>query len=386
MTTATASSVRDAVAAYAVRMHRVLGDDHHVASPFGAWLVLALTAPAARGKTAERLAEMLGMPLEDAATVARELLAAPPEAVAAAAAAWSGPAAGDAAVWLDGLPEQVARGPVPTQAQADAWARENTMGLIETFPLDMARDWSVVLASALATRIAWHTAFDVVGAGELRSDWRERVRSVLRTPREGHHAAIVRHRDAGDLAIHQAYADGLTVTSVIAGPDVPAVDVLAAAHDVATGSVPHVSLFDLPAGDGPSWTITESDGDNRSETVAALLPAWSARSEHDLTRPGLGFKDAAAVLMTLFPSDGSWDARQSAMARYHRRGFEAAAVTALAVARISLRIPQAGRRRDALLRFDRPYAVVATVTGGDWHGLPVFSAWVTEPEEPSEED
>jgi hypothetical protein len=382
MTTATASSVRDAVAAYAVGFHRALGEGHHIASPFGAWLVLALAAPAAQGETAERLAEVLGMPVEDAAAVARDLLAAPPEAVAVAAAAWSVPATGDGAAWLDGLPGQVARGPVPSQAQADAWARENTMGLIETFPLDMAAGYVAVLASALATRIAWHHAFDLVGAGELRSDWRERVRSVLRTPRQGHHAAIVRHGAAGDLATHQAYADGLTVTSVIAGPEVAAVDVLAAAHDVAAGSVRQRSLFDLPVGDGPSWTITESDGDERDEGVVALLPAWSARSRHDLARPGLGFDDAASVLMTLF-GDGPWDAVQAAMARYHRRGFEAAAVTALAVA-CSLRIPQPGRRRDALLRFDRPYAVVATVMGGDWHGLPVFSAWVTEPEEPSE--
>ena len=41
-----------------------------------------------------------------------------------------------------------------------------------------------------------------------------------------------------------------------------------------------------------------------------------------------------------------------------------------------------GRRREAELRFDRPYAVVATATGaGPWAGLPVFSAWVAEPAE-----
>ena len=36
-------------------------------------------------------------------------------------------------------------------------------------------------------------------------------------------------------------------------------------------------------------------------------------------------------------------------------------------------LPAAGRD-------DRPYAVVAAVTGGPGHGLPVFSAWVAGPE------
>ena len=41
-----------------------------------------------------------------------------------------------------------------------------------------------------------------------------------------------------------------------------------------------------------------------------------------------------------------------------------------------------GKRREAELRFDHPYAVVATATGtGPWADLPVFSAWVADPED-----
>ena len=77
------------------------------------------------------------------------------------------------------------------------------------------------------------------------------------------------------------------------------------------------------------------------------------------------------------------------MARYHRFGFEAAAVTAMAL-RASAVAP--GRKlavvREATLRFARPYAVVAVArdrswstdqqkwTAGPWHGVPVFCAWV----------
>jgi hypothetical protein len=45
-----------------------------------------------------------------------------------------------------------------------------------------------------------------------------------------------------------------------------------------------------------------------------------------------------------------------------------------------------GLRRRATVRFGHPFAVVAAVsddrTGGSasrWHGLPVFSAWVSDP-------
>jgi hypothetical protein len=52
-----------------------------------------------------------------------------------------------------------------------------------------------------------------------------------------------------------------------------------------------------------------------------------------------------------------------------------------------------GVRRTAELRFGQPYAVVAVTTGPDhnagrrtatprpWRGLPVFSAWITQPED-----
>lgn len=382
MTAATRELLPEAVCGYARRLHAAIGDTHHIASPLGAWLVLALVGEAARGPEAARLGVVLGMPTADAARFARELLDNPHPAVTAAAAAWATASPGPAADWLAGLPAAVAKGPVPTQAEADAWARDHTYGLIDRFPIDMAGGWLGVLASALATRISWSPAFDTTDAAVFRSAWRDRVRTVLRTPERGHECAIARHPDAGDVAVHRAHAEGLTVTSLIAAPDLPAGAVLAAAHDAALGRLDRYSLFDLALGDGPSWTVTESDGEEGTERVAAVLPAWTATSEHDLQPPSLGFADAAGVLGRLFGGN-EWEAKQAATARYHRTGFEAAAVTAVAT-RLSFRPPRPGRERAALLRFDRPYAVVATATSREvspWSGLPVFSAWVTDPDD-----
>ncbi len=366
-TSAATAALADAVAGYASRFHAAVGARHHVASPLGAWLLLALIGDAG---------EALGMPAADAARHARELLDEPHPAVAAATAAWTRDAPPAGAEWLAGLPAAVARGPVPTQDAADGWAREHTLGMIDHFPLTIDDAVRCVLANALATRIGWTHPFTTTGSDAFRSDWRERVRTVLRTPEKGHECAIARHPVAGDVALHRAGAEGLTVTSVVAAPDVPADVVLAAAHDAARGRIERLPLAEVPLGDGPAWTVTESTG--TGDRVSAVLPAWSATSEHDLRGEAFGFAGAAAVLGRLFGAE-AWDAAQAATARYHREGFEAAAVTAVAV-RMSFRPP--GRRREAELRFDRPYAVVATATGtGPWAGLPVFSAWVAEPDE-----
>ncbi len=92
---------------------------------------------------------------------------------------------------------------------------------------------------ALATRISWAEPFDVVPAAALgpHSPWANTLSRVLRTPQPGwrHAQFIAMTGEAGDVAVHTAWArDGLLVTSVAAGPGVPAADVLAAAYRVAS--------------------------------------------------------------------------------------------------------------------------------------------------------
>lgn len=313
--------------------------------------------------------------------------------------------------WRATLPRATEIGPLPEQAAADAWARERTLGLIEKFPVDLSPEVVLVLASALATRVSWEEPFRIAPASTLGPDsaWATRLTRVLRSPEYGHRAFIATTKRAGEVIVHVAPAKsdtsrsacaGLSVVSVAAAPDVPAVDVLAAAYELApTVDRDHPpgrrSLFDLPLGATPLWTIREERvltyaADGREERYSAVLPCWSAHSTHDLGAPHLGFSAAADALATLLGIvDFSFVARQAAMARYSRYGFEAAAITALA---IGMSLPPAGVARIAELRFGHPYAVVAVATDtgrdadgpsvpGPWHGVPVFSAWVREPED-----
>jgi hypothetical protein len=386
--------VAGCVARYGARLHATAGDQHHVASPLGAWLLLALAAPASAGEDRDALTEVLGCDVDDAAEAAAELLADPHPLVAAAAAVWTAPAyTGDADFqrWLSGLPRAVTTGGVPGQADLDSWARKHTFGLIDRFPVDTSLAY-LVLATALATKVSWQLAFELAPASSLGpgSSWAGQVDRVLRTPAgpaaRGHAQFIAGTPDLGDVIVHAATAvGGLLVVSVGARPDVRAASVLAVAQDLggrlATGSrVERRNLADLPPGAGALWDLREVMAE--ADSCSAVLPAWSASSQLDLTDPELGF---VAARRGLVPDADPWEASQAAMARYSRTGFEAAAVTAIAI-RLAARVP--ARHRRAELRFAHPYAVVALVQdgGSPWHGVPVFSAWVTKPENASEDE
>jgi hypothetical protein len=283
--------------------------------------------------------------------------------------------------------------------------------MIPRFPLRLTPAVILMLATALATRVSWLRPFDLAPASELGrgSPWAGQLQQVLRAPAgpgSGHDQFIAGTQSAGDVAVHTAWAaGGLLVTSVAAAPGVPAADVLAAGYDLAAGIAAggqpgRRSLFDLELGTGPLWTLTERAGrttapGGREERCGTVLPAWSANSTHDLRHPGLGFRQAAAGLAGLLGlADFTYQASQACAASYSRTGFEAAAVTSMAVS-MAAQLRPPGMIRTAELRFGHPFAVVAVVAvvaadqGGGrrgqhpspWCGLPVFSAWVTQPED-----
>ncbi len=377
----TSSDLASLISRYARTFGEVIGDGHHVSSPLGAWLLLALCSPAARGQDAAKLADVLGAESGQAAATAADLLGDPHPLVAAAAAVWSAPGAGDRD-WLAGLPPSVAQGEVPDQAAADRWAREHSFGLIEKFPLQVDAKVYLLLATALATKVSWECPFDTAPGTALRGCWR--LDRVLSSPDHPSHSAFIAiTQNAGDVAVHVGRAaGGLVVLSVIAAPDVARAEVANVAHELAIAvarntEVPHRSLFDLPLGDGPLWSIREEQSTGGStERLHAVLPAWSASDVIDLTDERLGFDAAGHAI----GGGDRWEAKQAATANYSRTGFEAAAVTAMA-ARMAMR-PRQRQARIAELRFGHPYAVVAAAqaqTGGPWHGLPLFSAWITKP-------
>jgi hypothetical protein len=384
--------------AYADRFDRALSDGtHSIASPLGAWLLVALVAPAASGAERDELEAALGTTAHHASRLAGELLATEHPAVTSALALWyrDGLLRPSFHEWARSLPSATDAGPIPSQAEADAWTARATKDLITRFPSDLDERVVLVLASALATRITWSAPFTLVPSVVLESPWAEEVRWALGAD-AGAHPMLIAHTDgAGDVAVVAATSDDeLTVVSVIADPSVAAADVRAAALDVATlvvggdSAVTKRSLFDLPLGNGPAWSIWEQPRrvDEDPETYAGHLPAWSTSRDHDLLALAgeLGIGPACTCLSQFVEGGGGpFQAKQVATASFDRLGFEAAAITDMAARGMApASRPEVQRR--ATLRFGHPYAVVVVATdddGGPWHGVPVFSAWVAEPAE-----
>ncbi|HEX4015769.1 MAG TPA: hypothetical protein VHX15_03450 [Frankiaceae bacterium] len=374
------------IAAYAARIHRA-ASGHHVLSPLGAWLLLALVGPAAQGGQREELETVLGTDVDTAAGHARSLLAEPHPAVSAATAYWQRPSVATPALdaWTRSLPGATERGDIPSHAEADAWAAHVTHELIRSFPVEITDETVLLLANALATRISWSVPFTLTNAADLGTAWGPGVHQVLRSAAT-HRAFVADTAAAGRVGVHLAGSeDGLDVYSVVAGEGVPAGSVLAAAYEVAQHERP-LALHALPLGDGHAWRLSEreemvKDLSGREETSYALVPAWHAETRLDLLNAsGLGFGPAVeALYLLLRPDEYEADAVQSAVASYTREGFEAAAVTAIGYRRVSAPARRPGTVRALEVRFTRPYAVVAVTRSAKpalWFGLPVFSAWV----------
>jgi hypothetical protein len=394
----------------ALAQHR----DASVCSPLGIWLLLAACVSSALGAERAALEEALGCAADEAGELLARFVAVPPPALKAAIAVWvrAADATEQIAAWVRGLPAGIESGFMPTMAEADAWAERHTLGLIKSFPVEIDEYTRIVLASALATKVSWRVPFEVVPAsGHLgdASPWSGAVQRLLWDPHQGP-AMIIRTDTAGPVAVHQAFAkEELTVISVSADPEVPRDAVLEAAHEVAalaSGDEPAsaCSLFELPLGSGHSWEITEREaatyhaGQRLERVVGASLPAWRAEGELDLlASPRFAAVPALDTMRRLIgpePED-EFRAIQVALASFTRYGFEAAAITAFAIRTASAHaIPRAtGVERTAVLRFDHPYAALAIagppvtprLAGQNRSGfsrLPLFAAWVHEPQEP----
>ncbi|MFY1622220.1 hypothetical protein ACN268_03345 [Micromonospora sp. WMMD735] len=415
----------DPLARYAARLHADLGARHHVASPLGAWLLLALAAPAATGAVRDELADVLGVDGETAAAAATALLDRPHPLVPSATAVWHRPgtAPDRLAGWWDGLPRSTATGPLPDRAGLDAWAREHTLGLVDRFPLTVSPRVLLALASALATRISWAIPFDLVPGAALGPDdprdatrpddgpahptgaghgpdrghghgpdgehghgpdrghgtagpgggWAGRLSRVLRSPEHGHRAWIAATGPAGDVAVHAAAAverdgAGLVVLSVLADPAVPAADVLAAGYALAGAAVDgepaRRSLFDLPLGPGPLGTL-------REEPVRTA--ARDGREErHRAVLPCWSAHDEhdltapglgfAAVGRALGGLLGVDVGVEARQATVAHYGRYGFEAAAVTGAFALTSLPPEGVRRSAELRFGHPYAVLAVAT------------------------
>ncbi|MFE6624351.1 serpin family protein [Streptomyces sp. NPDC057740] len=369
-----------------------------VFSAAGVWPLLAFLADGAGGAARAELADAVGLPVDEAAGAARELLGAmgAMSGLDSALGLWTKRTLELRERWEAGLPAE-AHGVLTGDAAADkaaldAWAVKRTGGLIDAMPVLLDENTEMVLAGALALRTTWLQPFQescwMPEAGpwfgrELlglrrRSTLLDRI-GVADTP-EGH---VTELKVLGNSAIdvHLVLGEeGMTPGRVLAA----GVGILDRGRSVVPG-------YRLPHGEvGPGVRVVkERRATPAPPTLEIMTMAYGVRASHDLGAHAEVFGLSAAMTERSaghFPGISGRplhldSAEQSAMARFGARGFEAAAVTAFGMAGAG---PSRARWVTTTVEatFDRPFGFLAVHR----HTRLVLAAgWVADPE-PFRED
>ncbi|WP_327411928.1 serpin family protein [Streptomyces sp. NBC_01233] len=370
------------------------GDTSSVFTAAGVWPLLALLADGSGGAARAELAHALGIPAEAAAGAARELLAALAgvRGLRTATGLWAKAGLPLEEDWSAKLPAG-ARGMLTGNPDADAktldaWASDRTGGLIERMPVLLDEHSLLVLASALALRLRWIQPFDEAYGEPFAGPWAGRpVRTLVRSTSLLDRVRVA-HGPSGAVTLLEVVGTaGVDVHLVLGEPEAPVGDTLTTAIAAVTKALPATGASLLPDGSpGPGLAVAAVAAYSPEPRLDIETVAFEVRSEHDLLDHArlFGLEAATDSDRGHFPGISSQplaiaSARQSALARFHAEGFEAAAVTAFGAAAGCAPTRPRYRARRAEVYFDRPFGFL---TVHRTSRLVLAAGWVAEPDSP----
>jgi len=363
-----------------------------VFSAAGVWPLLAFLADGAEGAARAELARALGVPAEQAAPAARELLdaLADLDGLDCALGLWTGRALELREEWAAGLPADahgvLTGDPAADRRELDAWAAKRTNGRIERMPLEAREATELVLASALALRTTWLRPFEERPLRPSAGPWRGRTlrglgRRSVRLDRVG----VAAVPDGRVTEVKVLGDNGVDVHLLLGEEHMTPGQVLAAGTAVLDGGFPVVKGSLLPHGPaGPGLRVEERPcATPQQPTLEVTTVAFEVRAHHDLLDlHGLfGLSAARDARQGHFPGISASPlavdaARQSAVARFDALGFEAAAVTAVAAAPGGAPPVPQYRATVVTAAFDRPFGFLAVHRETR---LALAAGWVSEP-------
>ncbi|RRR96935.1 serpin family protein [Glycomyces terrestris] len=359
-----------------------------VMSGFGVWPLLSVLATGAVGDTRSQLLTAAGLTPERAARIPAALAEAfaETESIRLAIAVWAGSRITLDPDWTAGLPVDavgtLTGDTAADKAALDAWAARATRGLIDRMPVDLSQPVDLLLASALSVTTKWITPFRDLRRTFTTGPWSRLgpVRGLAATLpgdrlRVGDHLSVLTLPGDGDIDVLLGLgpadrAPGLVLGSLVATDPAS----LAPAADLAVGDraigVEVTEQRTARPQQGP-----EVDVETVRFDLASDLDLLDAHRALGLTLAA--DRDRARFdRMAAQPVNVS-QARQSCRAVFSATGFEAAAVTAIAMARAA-GVPKLNhRRKRVLITFDRPFAFLVRHRPT---GLNLFAGWVDEPE------
>ncbi|GGL77438.1 hypothetical protein GCM10010129_21430 [Streptomyces fumigatiscleroticus] len=373
--------------------------DGTVFSAAGVWPLLAFLADGAAGPAREELAEALEISADQAAGAARELLAAMDAmpGLETALGLWTRRTLELRAEWEAGLPADahgvLTGDPGADRAALDAWAAKRTGGLIERMPVTTAPDTELVLAGALALRTEWLSRFWETPWVPESGPWGERVLLGLRRVSRVLDRIGVADTPAGAVTELKVLGrNGIDVHLLLGEEHMTPGQVLGAGVDLLARGLPLVPGPLLPYGDvGPGLRVVrERSVTPDPPTLEVSTVAFDVTARHDLLRSHrlFGLGTARDTRRGHFPGISDFplavaSAGQTALARFHARGFQAAAVTALGA--VGGGPPPALRHVTTTVEavFDRPFGFLALHRRSR---LVLAAGWVTDPERYSEDE
>ncbi|MEU0410838.1 serpin family protein [Streptomyces griseorubiginosus] len=363
-----------------------------VFSAAGVWPLLAFLADGAQGAARAELAAAVGLPAEECAGAARELLGAVADVrgLEPALGLWTARTLEPREEWAAGLPVDahgvLSGDPDADQRELDTWAVKRTGGLIERMPVEVRRDTELVLASALALRTTWQRPFEACPVRPSAGPWQGRTlrglnRRSVRLDRVGVAAVpggrVTEAKVLGD--------DGVDVHLLLGDEHMTPGQVLEAGVSVLGGACTVLRGALLPYGPaGPGLRVEERPcAGPQPPTLELTTVAFEVRAHHDLLRLHgvFGLSAARDAGQGHFPGISASPlavgaARQSVLARFDALGFEAAAVTAVAAAPGGA--PPTPRHTSTVVTaaFDRPFGFLAVHRETR---LVLTAGWVAEP-------
>ncbi|MCD0446904.1 hypothetical protein LO763_25110 [Glycomyces sp. A-F 0318] len=360
------------------------------ASGLGVWPLLAVLATGAEAATRDELLTAAGLDADRAARVPAALLAAAANApaISLALGVWAGERVTLDPDWVAGLPAEAVGSltgdPAADKAALDAWASRHTRGLIPEMPLDFTQPIDLVLASALAVRTAWATPFTDHSRAFATGPWSGLGR--CHTLDATIHGDVLRVAENASVLTLEGDGD-IDVLLGLGRDDLAPHAVMDALLDAAADPAWGRSAAGLdPGASAVGVTVAEYRGTRPQTAPETDVQTVRFKLDADLD---LG-EDAEALGLELAADEdrARFDrlaaepvyvsqARQSCTAEFSATGFEAAAVTAIAMARAGS-IPKFDhRRKKASIAFDRPFAYLARHRPT---GLVLVAGWVAEPQ------
>ena len=356
------------------------------------WPLLALLADAAEGPGREELEHAVGLSAADSRAGALEVLNLLGEmtAVRSALGIWAREQFPLHPAWTAGLPLGVvgllSGDRAVDGALLDSWVQQHTDGLVDRMPVEVDDETLLVLAAAMSVQTRWVRPFadQPYPTRYHAGPWlNRRYHPLSRVSRILDRVNVAPTHHGEITCVEILGRDGITVHLVIGEEGRSASEVLQGGLIARTGYGRRGG--ELRVGEIAPGVVVERVGDDEADDrLLILAPRFRVDGDHDLLKHPevFGLDTVADTRRGHFPAISSKplavsEAKQGATAQFTADGFEAAAVTAIAMVAGGMAPVPPRRVKQIRVELDRPFGFFASHRAS---GLILAAGWVAEPE------